>query len=158
MQGLTAAINASWLHRLMVEVGVLFPICETLHFIGLSLLIGSLLLIDLRALGFFKQMPFLPLHKLAPVALLGFGVNLVTGICFVAFDPATYFDNIAFLAKMALIPVAGINALIFEFMVFRPMKAGVQGVEQGAIAKITSILSLTIWALVLIGGRLIPFV
>lgn len=158
MQGFVQVLEQSWLHHVMVDVGMLFPICETLHFIGLSLLIGSLLIIDLRALGFFKGMPLVPLHRLVPVALLGFGINLVTGICFVAFDPGTYIGNIAFVVKMALLPIAAVNALVFEFMVFRPAKAGVAGVEQRAVIKITSILSIAIWALVLICGRLIPFV
>jgi hypothetical protein len=153
----TLLVNSPF-HEFMVQVGAAFPACETLHFIGLSLLIGSLVIIDLRALGFFKQMPLIELHRLVPVALLGFAINAITGFLFVCFDPATYFGNIAFLVKMALIPIAGINALVFEFAVFRPLKSGVVGVERGAVIKVTSALSLLLWAGVLIGGRLIPFV
>lgn len=145
-------------HDFMVETVPAFPTCESLHFIGLSMLFGSLLLVDLRGLGFFKAMPLLELHRLVPVALGGFLLNAITGFLFISYDPGPYFDNPAFLTKMALIPIAGINALLFEFYVFRPLKAGNVAVESGAFIKISSALSLLLWTGVLIGGRLIPFV
>ncbi len=158
LQAIGSFLKSSPLHDFMVQVGPAFVTCESLHFIGLSMLIGSLLLVDLRGLGFFKAMPLLALHKLVPVALVGFAINAITGLMFIAFDPPAYFDNVAFLVKMSLIPIAGINALIFEYYVFRPLKAGVEGVEDGWLIKVSSGLSLALWAGVLIGGRLIPFV
>lgn len=151
-------LGNSFLNEFMVQVGPAFPTCETLHFIGLSLLFGSLLLIDLRGLGFFQQLSLIQLHRLVPIAILGFVINLVTGILFIAFDPAAYLANSAFLFKMALIPIAGINALAFEFLVFRPLLAGKHHVGEGVLAKFTSGLSLLLWTGVLVGGRLIPFV
>lgn len=151
-------LEKSPLHGFMVNVGPAFITCESLHFIGLSMLIGSLLLVDLRGLGFFKGLPLMAMHKLVPVALAGFAINAITGVMFIAFDPSTYFDNVAFMVKMALIPIAGVNALIFEYQVFRPLKAGVAGIEDGWLIKVSSALSLALWTGVLIGGRLIPFV
>lgn len=145
-------------HDFMVQTVSAFPACESLHFIGLSMLFGSLLLVDLRGLGFFRSLPLLELHRLVPVALAGFVINAITGFLFISFDPTPYFDNAAFLTKMALIPIAGINALVFEFYVFRPLKAGDVSVETGTLIKVSSGLSLLLWAGVLIGGRLIPFV
>jgi hypothetical protein len=146
------------LHDFMVQVPPAFPTCETLHFIGLSLLFGALLMVDLRGMGFFKGLPLVELHRLVPVALLGFAINLVTGIMFIAFDPASYFGNIAFLVKMSLIPIAGINALVFEVCVFRRLRAGNLHVEDGALIKVSSALSLILWTGVLTAGRWIPFV
>jgi hypothetical protein len=59
---------------------------------------------------------------------------------------------------MALIGLAGINALAFEFAVFRPLVAGNAAIEQGALIKVLAGLSLMLWSGVLIAGRLIPFV
>lgn len=151
-------LGNSPLNSFMINVGPAFPICETLHFIGLSLLFGSLLLVDLRAMGFFKAMPLIALHRLVPVAILGFAINLITGLLFVAYDPPTYFGNSAFLWKMVLIGLAGVNALAFEFAVFRPLVAGNTAIEQGALIKVLAALSLLLWSGVLIAGRLIPFV
>lgn len=158
LQALETWLNSSPFHDFMVQVGPAFPICETLHFIGLSLLFGSLLIVDLRGMGFLKALPLIELHRLVPVALAGFAINAVTGFLFVAFDPAVYFGNAAFLIKMVLIALAGVNALVVEFMVFRPLRAGVAGVEDGMLIKVSSALSLLLWSGVLIGGRLIPFV
>lgn len=151
-------LGQSPLHDFMIEVGPAFPISETLHFIGLSLLFGSLLMVDLRAMGFFKGLPLVALHKLVPLAIAGFAINLVTGILFIAFDPSTYFGNSAFLFKMVLIGIAGINALAFEFAVFRPLVAGNAAIMDGVLIKVLASLSLLLWSGVLIAGRLIPFV
>ena len=51
-----------------------------MHFVGLALLIGTVGILDLRMLGFAKQIPIEPLHRLVPWAMAGFGINLVTGI------------------------------------------------------------------------------
>lgn len=158
MTPLSHWIRSTGLHEFMVQNQLAFTACETLHFMGLTVLAGALLVIDLRGLGFYKRMPLLELHKLVPFAIGAFIVNLLTGICFIASDPDHYFIDLSFKVKMVLILVAGVNALVFEFLVFRPMKAGVPGVEQQAVTKITSGLSIFLWAGVLICGRLIPYV
>src|SRR5207302_6746191 len=90
-----------------------WPSLETLHFIGLSLLIGVILLIDLRMLGIMKDVAFPALHRLLPWAILGFGTNLVTGILFFVASPDQYDQNVAFIWKMILVMLAGANALYF---------------------------------------------
>src|SRR3984893_10280281 len=80
-----------------------WPSLETLHFIGLSLLIGVILLIDLRMLGVMKDVAFPALHRLLPWAILGFGTNLVTGMLFFVASPEQYDRNIAFVWKMILV-------------------------------------------------------
>jgi len=158
LESLANWLGNSPLNEFMITVGPAFPASETLHFIGLSLLFGSLLLVDLRALGFFKGLPLLTLHKLVPLAIAGFVLNLVTGILFIALDPMVYFGNTAFLWKMVLIGVAGVNALAFEFLVFRPLAAGNTAIEGGSLIKFSAALSLLLWCGVLVLGRLIPFV
>lgn len=151
-------LKESPFHHFMEQYPPAFPGCQSLHFIGLTLLFGALLIVDLRAMGFFKGFDLLQVHRLVPVALAGFAINLVTGFMMVSFDPHAYFNNPSFLLKMVLILLAGLNALVFEFAVFRRIKAGVAGVEDGAVIKLTSGLSLLLWTGVLIAGRFIPFV
>src|SRR5690606_20987461 len=55
---------------------------ETLHFIGLSLLVGVVLLIDLRMFGVIKGISYATLDRLLPWAILGFGLNTITGMLF----------------------------------------------------------------------------
>ena len=157
MDALMTWLGHSWLHDFMVHDPVAFIVAETLHFIGLSLLIGAIMVIDLRGLGLFRNMSLVTLHRLVPVAIAGFLVNLVTGLGFVAYDPSNYLGNVAFQWKLILIALAGANALLFEVAVFRPMRAGAPDVDARLVTRASSALSLFIWAAVLVLGRLIPF-
>lgn len=145
------------LNTLMVQNAAAFTAAETIHFMGLTILVGSLMVIDLRGLGLIKRMPLIEAHKLVPFAIGAFVVQLITGLGFISTQPEHYFHSIAFCLKMVLVLIAGVNALVFEFFVFRPLLAGKPGIEDGAVIKITSGLSLAVWALVLIFGRLIPY-
>lgn len=151
-------INATWLHNFMVQSTVAFTAAETLHFMGLTVLFGALMVLDLRGLGFFAKIPLLTAHKLAPVAIGAFLVNLLTGVAFISSDPIHYFEDLSFKIKMFAILVAGLNAVIYELLVFQPLKNGRSDVENGSIIRITSAASLFLWAIVLIFGRLIPYV
>src|SRR5438874_1653917 len=78
---------AAWLEtsRLAVFVNTTnwaWPACETLHFIGMALLIGCVGVLDLRMLGVGKQLAAGPLHRLIPYGVAGFAINFLTGIVF----------------------------------------------------------------------------
>ena len=71
-------MEQSALGQLMRDSVWLFPLAEILHFLGLSLLIGSLMVVDLRLLGIIKDMSFRAIYRYLPVTLLGFGINVVS--------------------------------------------------------------------------------
>src|SRR5687767_638307 len=85
----------------------LWPTMETLHFIGLSLLIGTVGLFDLRVLGVAKQIPPIALHRLIPFGVAGFAINVVTGTMFFFGFPDQYAYNSAFHFKVGFIALAG---------------------------------------------------
>ena len=74
----------------------LWPVLEITHFIGLTLLLGGLIVIDLRMAGFFRAIDPAATHKLLPAVILGFTLNLITGILFFYGDPMRYSINIGF--------------------------------------------------------------
>ncbi|PYQ78297.1 MAG: hypothetical protein DMG01_11915, partial [Acidobacteria bacterium] len=78
----------------------IWPLCETLHFMGLALLMGVVSVFDLRMLGMAKGLPLGPLQRLMPWAILGFVINLTTGFMFFAGDPFQYIHNVAFGMKL----------------------------------------------------------
>ena len=82
MYDILLRIEASALGQLMHGTVWLFPMAEILHFMGLSLLIGSLLVVDCRLLGIVRGFPVAAVYRFLPLALAGFGINLVTGIMF----------------------------------------------------------------------------
>ena len=90
-----------------------WPAVETLHFMGLSLLIGTVGLFDLRMLGLAKGIPMNSLHRLVPWGVGGYALNVMTGVMFVPSAPDQYLFNPAFQVKLALMGIAGINVLLF---------------------------------------------
>ncbi|MGA2842088.1 MAG: hypothetical protein ABSG18_18305 [Steroidobacteraceae bacterium] len=134
-----------------------FPTLQSLHFIGMSLLIGIVGAIDLRVLGVARAVPLGPLHRLLPLAFIGFGINLTTGIFFFCHDPMVYAFNNAFRLKMLLILASGLNALWFGLGVFIDVDKWGPGIEASYLAKVISALSLLIWIGVITAGRYIAF-
>ncbi len=148
----------TWLGHLARDVFWVFPAGEALHFIGMSLLIGVVGVLDLRILGVAKGLPIAALHRLLPLSFVGFGLNLLTGMTFFAGDPHAFASNAAFRIKMLLILLAGLNALWFEMSVFIDVKKWGPGVEASTLAKVISGISLFLWAAVITCARLIPFI
>ena len=157
MYDILLRIESSALGQLMHNTVWLFPLAEILHFMGLSLLIGSLLVVDCRLLGFARGFPVEAVYRFLPLALTGFSINLVTGIMFFFSDPFRYYPNIAFRIKMLFIILAGLNALYFALTVQHRHTAQ-KGERTGTDIKMVSALSFLFWIGVIILGRFIPYV
>jgi hypothetical protein len=150
-------MESTWLNQLALGYTWTWPVCEILHFVGMSLLIGGLLVADLRIMGFERVIPLKVVHKVLPLALIGFGINLTTGIVFIFGDPHRYAINISFQLKMLFVLLAGLNALIYQFGIEpwihrRPAELGMP-----VVARVAGGLSLVFWFAVLSFGRLIPY-
>jgi len=91
----------------------LWPFCETLHFVGLALLIGVAGLFDLRMLGFVRRVSLAAVMDLRPWAALGLSINLVTGVMFFVGAPDQYVHNPAWWAKVAFILIATVGVVAF---------------------------------------------
>ncbi|MGI9259974.1 MAG: DUF6644 family protein [Gammaproteobacteria bacterium] len=134
-----------------------WPILETLHFFGLCMLLGGLLVIDLRLLGFNRVIPAVSVHDLLPFVIAGFVINLITGIGFFVGDPHRYAINIAFQLKMVLVVLAGLNALYYQFKLAPELDGWTESSEIPVNAKVVGATSLVLWFGVLAYGRLIPY-
>jgi uncharacterized membrane protein len=129
---------------------------ETVHFVGLCLLFGVVLLVDLRMLGFMKGLSFSALHRLLPWGVLGFGVNVITGMFFfVGAPPTFYVTNSVFFWKLALILVAGANALYFT--VFDQAWTVEAGGTPPIAAKVAAASGILLWTGVIFCGQMLPF-
>jgi hypothetical protein len=136
----------------------LWPVMEITHFIGLTLLLGGLIVIDLRMAGFFRSIDPAATHKLLPAVILGFSLNLITGILFFYGDPMRYSINIGFQLKMLLVLLAGINAAMYHWKVDPILQTMDRNAASPPIAKVVAYTSLLSWTGVLLLGRLIPYV
>ena len=144
------------LGRLMQETAWLFPTVEIFHFIGLSLLMGSLLVVDFRLLGFCRDIAVDAVYSFLPFTIAGFCINLVTGVMFLFNDPFRYYPNLAFRIKMLLVLLAGLNALYFLFLT-HVSSSTAQAAESSMKIRVIAALSLCIWIGVIVFGRLIPY-
>ena len=158
MEAFVAAVEGSPINEWVLGSVWAWPIMEILHFFGLSILLGALLVIDLRMAGYFRQINVVATHKLLPWVFLGFGINLATGFLFLMGDPARYTANIGFWWKMFLVLIAGLNALWFWVKINPVMKSWEPHADTPGIAKIIAWVSLGSWFGVLLLGRLIPYI
>ena len=97
----------------VTEFRWVWPIAETLHFCGLTLLAGTVGLFDLRVLGFVKGIAPSTLHASLPWGLAGFFISVVTGVMFISGTPDQYFYNDAFKLKAVLLVLLGTNAAVY---------------------------------------------
>jgi len=97
----------------VIEKTWVWATCETLHFVGLCLLFGIASFVDLRMLGMMKSIPYSALHRLLPWGVLGFGLNLITGMFFFVAAYDQYTTNTVFHWKLILMMLAGLNVLYF---------------------------------------------
>jgi hypothetical protein len=133
----------------------MWPTCETLHFVGLSLLCGVVFLVDLRVLGVMKGVSFASLHRLLPWAALGFGLNIGTGMLFFVGIPGQYIHNPSFYWKIGLAMLAGANALYFTIF-DEPWSLG-PGEEAPLTAKVFAVSAMVLWIGVMYCGSMLPF-
>jgi uncharacterized membrane protein len=153
--GPALGLNSAVIGDFVMKVPWMWPTCETLHFIGLSLVFGVVFLFNLRMLGIMKNVSFNALHRLLPWGILGFGVNLLTGMLFFSGAPQQYTKNTAFYWKILLILLAGVNALYFTmFDETWTLKAGDDAPLR---AKAVALSAIFLWVGVMYCGSMLPF-
>src|SRR6267143_2544138 len=109
----TAWIRVASIAAFINETNWAWPTLETLHFMGLSLILGVALMVNLRMLGVAKNISFAALHRLLPWGMLGFGLNVFTGFLFFVTIPDQYTTNRALHMKILLMTIASLNILYF---------------------------------------------
>ena len=140
MQGFLLAIEQSGATRLLQTIPGLYPVVSALHLLGISLLMGPILIVDWALLR-GRASPWAGLQK---TAAAGFALAAVTGLALFTVQATKYAWNPAFLGKLALIGLAGLNLLAFRWIG--------QDRPRGF-----ALCSLTIWLAALLSGRFIAF-
>jgi hypothetical protein len=152
----------NWLHATALSQFMLgwkwsWAIAETLHYIGMSFMVGAVLLMDARLMGFFRNTISLhQIHTLTPWALAAFLLNVMTGIAFLSTRFDEYMNNPSFEFKLGCLSLAGLNFLLFWFFVRGRLLTLPDDGETGVLAKSVGFSSILLWGLVIWGGRLIP--
>ena len=127
-----------------------YPALETLHIVGIGLLLGSLVLFELRVWGLGRALPLVALARLAlPLSLAGFALAAAAGLLMFSSQPAELIANRFFVWKMVLLFLAGCNAAAFH------ARGGLSRLDGWARAQ--TVLSLGLWIAVIICGRWIAY-
>jgi uncharacterized membrane protein len=133
-----------------------WPMLESLHFIGLSLLFGVVLAGNLRILGFMKNASFADVHRLLPWGVWGFVINSVTGMMFFAGAAGQYIDNPAFHLKVLFMLLAGANVLYLTL--FDEVWTLGPGENAPTSAKLVAASQVFLWVGVIYFGRMLPYI
>ncbi len=148
---ITAAIESYIIVRPWV-----WPTAEILHFIGMAILFGIVLLINLRMLGVLSGISYASLHALLPWGMAAFALNLVTGMLFFVGASSQYTSNISFFAKIVLVLLAGMN--IIYFTVFDDAWAIKENDSPSMLAKVMAVSTIALWFGVIYFGRMMPYI
>ena len=149
-------LSAAVIKDFVLQHPWVWPTCETLHFLGMSLMFGVLMIVNLRLIGFLRGMSFASVHRLLPFGLMGFGVNFITGMFFFVAASEQYTQNVSFHWKVVLLMLAGANYLVLTvydeaWSLPASADAPLSGKLLGASALVLSIG-------VMYFGRMLPFI
>lgn len=143
----------------IAESGWMFPTVESVHVLALTLVVGSIAMMDFRLLGVFGRS-----HRVTQLATdvlpwtwMSFVVAVITGATLFVSAAATYWDNPFFRVKMVLLALAGANMGIFHFITWRTVHEWDENTPTPPAAKAAGLLSLVFWVGVVICGRWIGF-
>ncbi|MBI79793.1 MAG: hypothetical protein VYC50_01855 [Pseudomonadota bacterium] len=132
-----------------------WPAMEAVHFIGMALIFGSLGLISVRILGYSSSLPFAPLHRLLPLGVLGFVVNIITGMFFFIADSGRYVAMDGFPPKIIAMMIGGIT--IIYLTTFDDVWNLKEGEDAPLRAKLMAAITILSWGAVIAFGRLLPY-
>ncbi|HKU17208.1 MAG TPA: DUF6644 family protein [Steroidobacteraceae bacterium] len=144
----------------VAESGWLFPAIEVVHVVALTLVVGSIAMLDLRLLGVSrKDYGVLELAaQTLPWTWGAFVVALVSGLLMFASAATTYAANVPFRFKLVLIVLAGINMAVFHVTAYRTVHRWNHQLPTPLAARVAGTLSLAFWIGVVFLGRWIGFV
>ena len=136
----------------------LFPTIESFHLIGLVLVIGSILRLDLRLLGFSSNKSVSQISReTMPSTRLGAVVSMTTGILLWTSEAAHMYINPAFRLKMLAIAMIGVNAAFFELITRRNIREWDVDKATPVAAKMAGLFSILLWFGVVFAGRWIAY-
>jgi hypothetical protein len=148
----------SWLESLPLSVRIAetwwFPLLESLHVLGIVLMIGFLLSVDLRLLGVAARRYAVSglSRELLAWTWCAFALAVLTGLGLFITRAAHYASNSAFQIKLILLLLAGVNMAVFHYGIFRSV-AGWDRSSPPFKAKVVAALSLLIWSGAVLAGR-----
>ena len=155
----------TWLENSSLGVTItesewLFPTIETVHVLALTLVIGSIAMLDLRLLGVGnRDRGVVQLAEdTLPWTWSAFVVAAISGVLMFVSAATSYYDNVPFRIKLVLLALAGANLAVFHFPAYGAVHDWIHALPTPQPARVAASLSLLFWVGVVVAGRWIGFV
>jgi hypothetical protein len=143
----------------LLESLYVWPFVESTHVLTLALFVGAAVMNDARRLGL--SLTSVPASEVTSRLLwwtrAGFVVMVTTGLLLFYSSPLRYYHNIFFRMKVVLLIVAGINVWLFHTRIHRRVAKWDLDTVPPRAARVAGAVSLTVWALIVVAGRLIAY-
>jgi hypothetical protein len=155
IQDIQASGPAQWMRTSLAAM----PVVEAIHVLAGAIVFGTILIVDLRLLGFPDTRR--PVTRVCSEMLwltwIAFAVSLTAGALMFAANAHTYVGNTAFRLKMLALLGAGVNMALFHGTTFRTVSAWDRNVEVPIAARVAGLTSLLLWICVIFLARWIGF-
>jgi hypothetical protein len=149
----------AWLQALPISEHIgftwWFPLLESIHVLAIGLVVGTILMVDLRLLGLaaLRYPASRVTRELVPWTWLGFVVAFITGFGLFMVGATRYVENPAFQIKFMLLTLAAFNMAWFQFRTMRTISSWDDANVPPTTAKLAGATSLLLWIGVLLAGR-----
>ena len=134
-----------------------WPLMLSMHAVGLAIVVGIVLVLNLRMLGLFRPIPYVAISDLMTYAWIGIALNIFSGFSLFMAQATFYITNFPFLTKISFI-ILGIANVHYTQKVLR--REAAMWDTSDAVPQISIVLagtSLIFWVLAVVGGRLIAY-
>lgn len=151
-------LQESWPAQIVAGWPWWFPILEITHLTGLTIVFGGMVILDVRLLGAGRSWSVIALERyVLRFVWAGFAIAAFSGGWLFLYEAVKLAGDGPFLIKMALIPLAGLNALFMHYVAMRDVEAWDTNAMPPLKVRFSAGLSLAIWWVVLACGRLIAY-
>lgn len=138
----------------------MYPTLESLHILGIAVLVGPAFAFDLRLLGVGRSLVSVTkaARYLLPVSHVGLAIAVVTGILLFSAQAVGVAGSGAAPWKLGLLGLAGLNVIVFHRGVHRRVDEWADAAETPVAARVTAVVSMTTWTGVIFAGRFLAYV
>jgi uncharacterized protein DUF6644 len=159
LDGLFQKLHDLPLSELIRANELAFPWLESVHVLAITLVLGSIAVVDLRLLGLAStNRPVTELLRtILPVTWIAFAVALITGSGMFLSNAVDYSKNLPFRMKMLLLLLAGLNMLAFHFITYRSISSWNESARTPPAARLAGGVSVVMWLAIVAFGRWIGF-
>jgi hypothetical protein len=161
MYELMAWLEASAFAEFLRNLGIwTYGILNLIHILGIGTLLGAILLLDLRLLGFWRSLPLPTIARpTVPLAATGFVLAFCSGIAMLSFNTTEYHGNPFLYVKLPTLAVALINVAVIQRLPAWQRGVGGDAITAGdqRVLAIAGATSLALWLTVISCGRMIGY-